>query len=223
MLIHPDRRAKLGIELAGGINKSDHALQLAQEAYKDALRWSVVKRNSLVLSSPTPVPTYPTRQRPAPTESGPVAPLSPTKTLAPNASPPTLSQARSLCLRQEMLLRRELNVGKGGGPTKPKAPPPTLSTEENSTYGATLATRRKGRKIIPDPTTRHRPRLPRQGRPRRKLGRRPRSIRQGTNGPTTQDMASLVAAFLLLMAFTPSLLGCAPKLKTTLTRCNQST
>ena len=88
MLTHPDKRTKLGIELAGGINKSDHALHLAQEAYKDALRWSVVKRNSLALSSPTPVPTYPTRQRPAPTESGPVTLLSSTKTLVPKASPP---------------------------------------------------------------------------------------------------------------------------------------
>ncbi len=44
MLIHPDKRAKLGVELAGGINRSDHALHLAQEAYKDALRWSIVKK-----------------------------------------------------------------------------------------------------------------------------------------------------------------------------------
>ena len=43
MLIHPDRRTKLGIELAGGIDKSNRALHVAQEAYKDAVRWSVEK------------------------------------------------------------------------------------------------------------------------------------------------------------------------------------
>ncbi len=150
MLVHPDKRTKLGVELAGGINRSDHALHLAQEAYKDALRWPIVKNNSLALSSPTPAPTCPTRQGPAPTESGPLAPLStcPTRQVpaptepepsaplssteiqVPKASPPTLSQARDLRLRQEMLLRRELSLNKDGGPTKPKAPPPTLSAEE---------------------------------------------------------------------------------------------
>ena len=60
-----------------------------------------------------------------------------------------------------------------------------------------------------------RPRLPRRGRPRRKLGRPPqgrllRSTRQVLGGSTTRNMASLFAAFPPLKAFTSSLLGCVP-------------
>ena len=35
MLTHPDKRTKLGIELAGGIDMCDQALQLIQQSYKD--------------------------------------------------------------------------------------------------------------------------------------------------------------------------------------------
>ncbi len=59
-----------------------------------------------------------------------MAPLSSTEIQVPKASPPTLSQARDLRLRQELLLRRELSLKKDGGPTKPKAPPPPLSAGE---------------------------------------------------------------------------------------------
>ena len=150
MLTHPDKRTKRGIELAGGINRSDHALHLAQEAYKDALRWSIVKIIHLPYLRLRPRRRVRRARAPTPTESGPMTPLSSTTTPIPKASPPTLSQARDLRLRQEMLLRRELSLRKAGDPANPKAPPPTLSAEEkellrrefgNGTNGADGTTR----------------------------------------------------------------------------------
>ena len=41
MLVRPDKRTKLGIELAGGIDRCDQALQFVQQSYKDASRWSI--------------------------------------------------------------------------------------------------------------------------------------------------------------------------------------
>ena len=161
------------------------------------------KNNSVNLPFPTPVPTCPTRQGPAPTESGPLAPLSTcptrqvpaptepgplaplssTKIQVPKASPPTLSQARDLRLRQEMLLRRELSLNKDGGPAKPKAPPPTLSAEEkehlrrefgNGKLGAESTSRsldaNQGQQGQVPAVPKQPPTTAPTGRPRRKLG-----------------------------------------------------
>ena len=141
MLIHPDKRTKLGIELAGGIDKSDRALHMAQEAYRDAVRWSSVKSSSPALSSPTPAPTCPTRHGPTPTESGPASPSPSITPPKPKASPPTLSQARELRLRQEMLLRREL--GKKAR-VNPKLRLRRFQTKKKSTYGVSLGKGKRG-------------------------------------------------------------------------------
>ena len=142
MLTHPDKRTKLGVELAGGITRSDRALHLAQEAYKDALRWPFVKNNPLTPSSPTPVPTCPTRQGPTPTESGPMPRPRRFPKHAICACDRKCSYGVSLVLRRVVI---------------PRSPKPRLRRspqKKKSTYGVSLATGRLGRKILPDPKTR---------------------------------------------------------------------